>query len=98
MTLEEIQLLVLNRRYHFSGKVRTFIEDGWYTEEDLECCILTATEIYKEEKDELKGSVDGKKYVIIGKDTYGERFYTCGKVKKDNDGKLYFFITAHKAD
>jgi len=74
------------------------MEEGWYSEEDLECCIRSATKIYKVEKDELKASVDGKKYVIIGKDTYGCLFYTCGKVIKDDEGKLYFFITAHKAD
>jgi hypothetical protein len=98
MTLEEIQLLVLAGRYHYSDKVRTFMEEGWYSEEDLECCIKTATEIYKVERDELKASVDGKKYVILGKDTYGCLFYTCGKIIKDEEGKLYFFITAHKAD
>lgn len=98
MTLEEIKLLVLKGRYHYSDKVRTFIEEGWYSEEDLECCIRNATKIHKMEKDELKASVDGKKYVILGKDTYGCLFYTCGKVIKDAEGKLYFFITAHKAD
>ena len=98
MTLEEIQRLVLKGRYNYSDKVRTLIEDGWYSEEDLEYCIRNATEIYKVEKDELKASVDGKKYVIIWKDTYGCSFYTCGKVIRDEEGKLYFFITAHKAD
>jgi len=81
MTLEEIKLLVLKGRYHYSDKVRTFIEEGWYSEEDLECCIRNATNIHKMEKDELKASVDGKKYVILGKDTYECLFYTCGKVK-----------------
>ncbi len=98
MTLEEIQLLVLKGRYNYSDKVRTFIEEGWYSEEDLECCLRNATKIQKVEKDELKTSVDEKKYVIFGKDTHGCAFYTCGKVKKDDEGKLYFFITAHKAD
>jgi len=60
MTLEEIQSLVLTGRYHYSDKVRTFIEEGWYSEEDLEYCIRTATKIYKVEKDELRASVDGK--------------------------------------
>lgn len=98
MTLEEIQLLVLKGRYNYSYKVRTFMEKGWYSEEDLECCIRSATKIYKVEKDEKKTSVDGNKYVIIGKDTYGCLFYSCGKIIKDEEGKLYFFITAHKAD
>ncbi len=98
MTLEEIKLLVSTGRYGYSAKVRTFMEDGWYSEEDIERCISTATKIYKVERDELKTAVDGKKYVILGKDTYGCLFYTCGKVKKDEESKLYFFITAHKAD
>jgi hypothetical protein len=98
MTLEEIQLLILKGRYNYSDKVRTFIEEGWYSEEDLEHCISAATKIYKVERDELKTAVDGKKYVILGNDTYGCLFYTCGKILKDEEGKLYFFITAHKAD
>lgn len=98
MTLKEIRLLVLAGKYGYSNKIRKFIEDGWYSEEDLERCISTATKIHKVERDELKTSIDGKKYVILGKDTHGCLFYTCGKVKKDEEGKLYFFITAHEAD
>jgi len=75
MTLEEIQLLVLKGRYNYSDKVRTFIEEGWYSEEDLECCLRNATKIQKVEKDELKTSVDEKKYVIFGKDIHGCVFY-----------------------
>jgi len=88
----------LKGKYDYSDKVRTFINDGWYCEEDLECCIRTATEIHKVERDELKTAIDGKKYVILGKDTHGCLFYTCGKLKRDENGKLYFFITAHEAD
>ncbi len=98
MTLEDIQLLILKGRYNYSNKVRTFMEEGWYSEEDLEHCISTSKKIYKRERDESGTSIDGLKYVIFGKDTHGCEFYTCGKVKKDNEGKLYFFITAHKAD
>lgn len=84
-------------RYNYSAKVRKVIEDGWYTEEDLECCITTAKKIYKVERDELKTSIDNKKYVIIGKDTYGNPTYSCGKVIKAREEKFYFFITVHKS-
>ena len=97
MTLDEIRGLVLEDRYNYSGKVRESIEDGWYGEADLEQCISTGG-ICKTERDELETSVDGKKYVILGRDTCGDPFYTCGKVIKDEEGKLYFFITGHKAN
>jgi hypothetical protein len=40
MTLREIQQLVARMRYRYSRKVRDFIEDGYYDEEDLVHCIL----------------------------------------------------------
>ncbi|HVN96771.1 MAG TPA: hypothetical protein VMT62_10100 [Syntrophorhabdaceae bacterium] len=95
MTIDEIRDLVLEGRYNYSQKIRESIEDGWYGEEDLEQCILTGC-ISKTERDELKTSVDGKKHVILGRDTCGCPFYTCGKAIKDEEGKLYFFITGHK--
>ncbi len=98
MDLEDIKSLVSKSDYHYSAKVRGFIEDGWYGEEDLEHCICHAEKIYKKENDELKTAVDGKKYVILGKDRYGRSFYTVGKILKDDDGKFYFFITAHEVD
>jgi len=98
MTLKQIQSLVSDLRYNYSNHIRVRIEAGEFGEEDLEHCIRTAKSIYKVEWDELKTAVDGKKYVILGKDTYGCLFYTCGKVIKDEEGKLYFFITANEAD
>jgi len=98
MTLEEIKHLVVTGNYDYSAKVRGLMEDGWYSEEDLETCVCSATGIYKKERDELGTALDGFKYVILGKDTHGCLFYTCGKGKKDDKGKLYFFITARKAD
>lgn len=98
MTLEEIKQLVAQRRYHYSRKVRDFIEDGFYEEEDLVHCVLSAKEIHKKERDETGQSVYGTKYVIRGRDTHGRPFYTVGKVVQGPDGRLYFFITAHQAD
>ena len=98
MKLEVIKRLVLAGDYDYSNKVRTFIEDGSFGEVDLEYCIRSATEINKTENDELKKAIDGKKYVILGRDTFGSLFYTCGKIIKGAGGHIYFFITAHEAE
>jgi hypothetical protein len=98
MSLGEIQQLVAERRYKYSKKVREFIEEGFFEEEDLVHCILSAKNIHKKERDELKQAVDGMKYVIIGRDTLGQLFYTVGKVIKGPQGIFYFYITAHQAD
>jgi hypothetical protein len=98
MTLDEIRRLIIERNYDYSEKVREFMEAGWFCNEDLEECILSAADFHKVENDELKTSIDGKKYVILGRDGCGRWFYTCGKVKRNEDGKFYFFITAHRAE
>lgn len=96
--LLEIKMLVSEDRYYYSSKVRKFIEDGYYQLEDLEQCIFTATRICKIQEDEKGDSTDGRKYTILGRDSQGYQFYTCGKFKTDEDGETYFFITAHGAD
>jgi|SRR2546428_11690079 hypothetical protein len=98
MTLEEIKQLVSQGRYQYSRKVRDFIEEGFFDVEDLVHCILSATEVHKKERDELRQAVHGMKYVILGKDTYGQPFYTAGKVLQNPKGYFYFYITAHQAD
>jgi hypothetical protein len=98
MTLTEIKRLIRRRKYLYSQKIRNLIEDGFFEEADMEQCILSATRIYKKERDELGQAVDGMKYVILGKDTYGRPFYTAGKVLSDADGRIYFYITAHQGD
>ena len=58
---------------------------------------MSAKRIGKTEVDELDTAADGCKYTILGTDTEGYRFYTCGKIIADaNDERLYFFITAHE--
>ena len=98
MTLEEIKQLVAEGRYRFSQKVQDFIEDGFFDEEDLRHCILSANRIHKKERDEKRQDVHGMKYVIIGRDTHGRLFYTAGKVRSTEKGRFYFYITAHQAD
>lgn len=95
--LAVIKELVMNGNYHYSSKIRSYIEDGWFQEEDLEQCICTATRIHKIGDDEQKTAVDGKKYTILGRDTQKEPFYTCGKIILSRENRLYFFITAHEA-
>ena len=92
-----IKELVMNGDYHYSNKVREYIEEGWYQEDDLERSICSATRIHKVEDDELKAAVDGNKYTILGRDSQGEPFYTCGKIILSKDNRKYFFITAHES-
>lgn len=92
-----IKELVMSGDYHYSNKIRAQVEEGWYQEDDLEQCICTATRIHKVEDDELKTAADGKKYTILGRDSQGEPFYTCGKIILSKDNRKYFFITAHES-
>lgn len=81
----------------YSKKVQGFIEDGDFELEDMERCVLSACAIQKVEVDDLGIAIDGCKYTIIGVDTQGMSFYTCGKLIRDSEAKqLYFFITAHE--
>ena len=94
-----IKSLVAAGDYHYSRKVHDFIADGWYERADLEKCILTATSLRRVDDDELGVATDGKKYTILGRDTNGQPFYTCGKIiLSENEQRLYFFITAHESD
>ena len=93
-----IKRLVERGDYHYSSKVRDGIERGEFDESDLECCILTARRIRKRERDEMNQAMDRYKYTIIGRDTRGGTFYTCGKMLEAASGKVYYYITAHRAD
>jgi len=94
--LSLIQDLIQQGRYDWSNKIDQLINEGWFDEEDLEVCILTGV-VQKTERDRRKNSVGNKIYVIIGRDTHGNPFYTVGKILKADDGNFYFFITAHEA-
>lgn len=98
MALAEIKRLVVEGRYRYSHKVRIFIEEGFFGEEDLVQCILSARRIFKRERDKLKQAKYRMKYVILGRDTYGRPFYTVGKILSAPQGRVYFYITAHQAD
>jgi gluconate kinase len=95
---QKIKQLVAQERYDYSQKVRDLIEEGFFEEEDIVHCILSATRIHKKERDELRQAVHGMKYVILGKDTHERPFYTVGKVLRSPHGQLYFYITAHHVE
>jgi hypothetical protein len=95
--LRIIKALVCEGRYQYSNKIQSYLEEGDFDLEDLERCVMSARDIQKVEPDELATSIDGCKYTILGLDTNGVSFYTCGKILRvPDDGKLYFFITAHE--
>jgi hypothetical protein len=97
--LRIIKELVSSRQYQYSKKIQSFIEEGDFDLEDIERCILSATVIEKVEFDELETAIDSCKYTIIGVDTQGVTFYTCGKLILNADAqRLYFFITAHEQE
>jgi len=98
MTLKEIKKIVAEGSYDYSKKIRESIEEGFFDEKDLEHCIVSAAKVHKKERDELKQAIHGMKYVILGKDTHGQLFYTVGKVMDGPQGRLYYFITARQAD
>ena len=95
--LRIIKALISSRQYNYSKKVQLVIEEGDFQPEDMERCVLSADVIQKVEPDELCTAVDGCKYTILGVDTQGVAFYTCGKLIRNAESEtLYFFITAHE--
>lgn len=96
--LVQIKNLILHNHFDYSRKVQELLEEDLVSEQDLVNCILTATRIYKRERDEKGQAADGFKYTILGKATQGAPFYSAGKILKDHLGHFYFFITAHASD
>src|SRR5688500_5866477 len=95
--LRIIKSLVASRQYQYSVKVQNLIQEGYFDLEAMERCILSARSIQKDEPDDLGTAVDGCKYTIIGLDTAGMNFYTCGKlIRNEESQEFYFFITAHE--
>lgn len=92
--LDCIQKLVINWDYSISEKVKDALDSGFFTLEDIETSILTGY-VHKRTNDRLKQSIGNKVYHIIGRDTHGYEFYTQGKIIQSEEGKIYFFITAH---
>jgi hypothetical protein len=51
--LTQIKNLIIQHAYRTSGHVLDGIDAGEFDEDDLEQCILYATQIHKRERDEL---------------------------------------------
>ena len=95
--LQLIKSLVAGGAFQYSAKVQAALEQGCFELEDIETCVLNATSIEKTEIDERGSATDGSKHTILGTDTQGYPFYTCGKIIADrSEARLYFFITAHE--
>ena len=84
-------------QWDFSQKVQWAIARGDVVVDDISHAILTGR-LYKRERDELGGSADGFKYVILGSACSGRLFYVCGKLVRDTEGRWFFVITAHDAE
>lgn len=92
--LEYIRRLIRSDDYWFSDHVRDEWANGEYSMGDIETSVLGGS-IHKTQKDEKGQAVDGKKYVITGRDSAGMGFETVGKIIEGEDGRKYFFITAY---
>ena len=89
-----IQKLIKCDNYSLSKRVYQKLEDGEFAHQDIVSSILSGS-IRKVEKDEIRSSIDGKKYVITGKSLSGLSFDTVGKFILGIDGDEYFIITAY---
>jgi hypothetical protein len=89
--------LVRDDCWDLSGKVCRALGDAEFTEDDLVRCVLEG-KLHKRERDEWKEAVDGRKYTIWGPGSGGRPFYICGKILADDEGRCFFFITAHWRD
>jgi hypothetical protein len=93
--LSEIRGLAARNELLLSDKALAFVQAGDLDLDDIRFALMTATRIYKKERDEKRAAVDGYKYTIIGKACSGLPIYTCGKIIEWLDGRTYFLITAH---
>ncbi|MBI4870417.1 MAG: hypothetical protein HY814_02495 [Candidatus Riflebacteria bacterium] len=91
---ELLKRLVLADRVALSAKTRLLIRTSSLRVEDVLHAILEGR-LVKRERDEL--SKIRWKYTVIGPALGGRAVYCCGKVLEDEDGKMYFIITAHWA-
>ena len=90
----EVIDLVRDKCWDASGKVYEALDDAQFTEEDLLFCVCEG-KLRKRERDEMNEAVDGWKYTIWGAGSGGRPFYICGKILAADEGRRFFFITAH---
>ena len=90
----EIRGLVKEERVQLTSHVQEKIATNVWPLEDV-LLSLEAGFIEECRKDESNESVDGKKYIIIGPDSWGSSIETVGKILADDEGRLYLVITAY---
>lgn len=93
--LTEIRGYAARNALELSGHALDSVLAGELSVDDIQCALLTATQIAKRERDKEGEAVDGYKYTIIGLARSGLPIYTCGKIVVWINGKTYFLITAH---
>ena len=89
--------LIAKKQWGFGQKVLDALNACEFTRDDLRQCVLDGR-LDKSERDETGEAADGRKYVIHGRAGGGYPFYVCGKILCDDEGRYFFFITAHRRD
>ena len=92
--LTRIKGLILRRRYRFSRKARDeLVADGLEETDTLES-IMNADRIKKTiRSSERPGE---KLYVIESPDFHGTLIYTKGKITREADEEIYYFLISSK--
>lgn len=90
----EIRKLVRHDLFQLTSHVYDKIATNYWEFDDVVESLLNGS-IQSAKKDELGDAVDGKKYTILGRDSYGESLETVGKIVRGDDGREYLVITAY---
>ena len=94
---DRIKKLVFERNYRLSSKADYRMALDGLDDSDIQEAFSFGY-LWKKEVDEKKYSIDGYKYVIIGLGVHCPVVYTVGKIMKDDEGHLYYFIESHKGE
>ena len=90
----EIHRLMADDRFELSGHVVDKIATNYWSVDDVVRAVMTGR-ISTVEQDEFDDAIDGNRYTMIGDGCYGSLLETVGKIVQDNEGRLYFLITAY---
>lgn len=90
----EIRDLVRRNLVELCSHVLDKVATNYWTLDDV-LNSLRAGSIRDAQVDEHHESVDGKKYIFIGPDLYGNLIETVGKIVADDEGGFYLVITAY---
>ncbi len=90
----DIRALVRADRFTLTSHVFDKIANNCWEFDDVIQSLLTGA-IQRAEKDDFGTAIDGKKYVILGSDCYGNSLETVGKIVRGDDGREYLVITVY---